>query len=203
MQEFTELLEIANKLNSPGGCPWDLVQTFDSLKPYVIEEAHEVVEAVEKGDIEEIKSELGDLLYTVIFYAKVAERDKLFTLAEILSHVSKKLVHRHPHVFGDLQINTLDELEANWDKLKQKETLHQERSNALDGIPKSMPALMKGKKMLKRIKKSDPAFFATLQQEAKEDPLLHAVFIAIEKDFDAEEALRNKLYVIEERFRGR
>ena len=103
MKAFDELLDVARTLNGEKGCPWDIKQTFFSLQPYVIEEAHELVEAVDRGDDQEIVEELGDLLYTVVFYAKVAEREKRFTMEDILNCEKEKLIRRHPHVFGEVE----------------------------------------------------------------------------------------------------
>ena len=103
MEAFDKLLDVAKTLNGPDGCPWDHTQTFESLKKYVLEEAHEVMEAVDEKDNAHLIEELGDLLYTVVFYAMIAEKESLFTIDEIINHVKDKLVRRHPHVFGDKQ----------------------------------------------------------------------------------------------------
>src|SRR3989339_1148864 len=120
MKQFDELWDVATRLNSSEGCPWDLKQTFISLQPYVLEEAHEVVEAVDRGMDKEIVEELGDLLYTVLFYAKVAEKEGRFSIEEILKTVKEKLIRRHPHVFENLKVETEEEVVRNWEKIKKE-----------------------------------------------------------------------------------
>jgi len=193
MKEFDELIEIANRLNGPGGCPWDHKQTFDSLRPYVLEEAHEVLDAVEEGSDSDLLEELGDLLYVVIFYAKVAERDKRFTLEEILNTIREKLIRRHPHVFGAKKAENIDEVISNWNAIKKEEK--PSRTSALDGIPLNLPALMRAQKIAGRLKKAGYPL-------AVEGPL-GKIFAAIEEiDGDAEAALRAHLKAIEKEFRS-
>src|ERR1700720_2855460 len=121
MEQFDELLHVAEKLLSPEGCPWDLKQTFQSLQPYVLEEAHEVIEAVDLDDDQKIVEELGDLLYTIIFYGKLAEKTRRFSMEQIVSTVKEKLIRRHPHVFGDVNVENVDEVVSNWEKIKKQE----------------------------------------------------------------------------------
>lgn len=149
MQAFDDLLAVAEKLHGPEGCPWDHKQTFFSLQPYVLEEAHEVVEAVDGGDDGEIVEELGDLLYTVIFYAKLAEKQKRFSMKEILEAVTEKLVRRHPHVFGDVKTKNEEEIIKNWQAIKQTEKGKKDRKSPLDGIPEELPSLSRLQKMVK------------------------------------------------------
>ena len=141
MKNFDELLEVASILNGPGGCAWDQKQTFQTLQQYVLEEAHEVLEAVDHDDDHKIVEELGDLLYTIVFYAKVAQRTGRFTMEEIIDGVKEKLVRRHPHVFGDLKIETEEELEKNWDRIKSQEEGKKMRSHPLEGVPSTMPVI--------------------------------------------------------------
>ncbi len=121
MQQFDALVAVAERLLGPEGCPWDHKQTFESLKAYILEESQEVVEAVDSGVAKDMAEELGDLLYVILFYAKLGERDQRFSLADILDTVREKLVRRHPHVFGDVKAETLEEIEANWKRIKQEE----------------------------------------------------------------------------------
>lgn len=151
MESFKELVEISDILNSPKGCPWDLKQTFASLRPFILEEAHEVLEAVDKEDEAEIIEELGDLFYTVIFYAKVAEREKRFSLKDIIEGLKAKLIRRHPHVFGKEKAESMEDVVRTWNRVKSEEK--KDRKSALDGIPKTLPSLQKAQKILKKIEK--------------------------------------------------
>lgn len=148
MKEFDELLEVASILNSPSGCPWDLKQTFSSLKPFILEEAHEVIEAVDRNNTDEIIEELGDLLYTVIFYAKVAQKEGRFSIEHVLDSVRNKLIRRHPHVFSSLKLESEEEVIKNWDLIK-KEKEGKMKISALEGVPAQLPALAKAQKMVK------------------------------------------------------
>ncbi|WP_449416642.1 nucleoside triphosphate pyrophosphohydrolase [Phormidium nigroviride] len=117
-----ELIEVVAKLRSPnGGCPWDLAQTPESLTPYVIEEAYEVVDAIRSGDPKAIAEELGDLLLQVILQAQIASESNQFSLTEIANGITEKLIRRHPHVFGDVQVNSVDEVHQNWEQIKATE----------------------------------------------------------------------------------
>jgi len=152
MKEFASLLEVATVLNSPEGCPWDLEQTFASLRPYVLEEAHEVLEAVDTDDDQQMIEELGDLFYTVIFYAKVAERENRFSIKEILEQLRAKLIRRHPHVFGEEKAKSMEEVIQKWERVKDGENASKGRKSALDGIPITLPSLQKAQKLMGRIK---------------------------------------------------
>lgn len=117
-----QLIEVVAKLRSPdGGCPWDLAQTPESLTPYVIEEAYEVVDAIRSGDRKAIAEELGDLLLQVVLQAQIASESNQFSLTEIANGITEKLIRRHPHVFGDVQVNSVDEVHQNWEQIKATE----------------------------------------------------------------------------------
>lgn len=196
MKAFDELLEVARRLNGKDGCPWDIKQTFFSLQPYVIEEAHELIEAVDGGNNQDILEELGDLLYTVVFYAKVAEREKLFTMEEILDCVKEKLIRRHPHIFGDVKADTSEEVVKNWDEIKKAESGKTHRKTPLDGIPDNLPLLSKAQKMLQVFKKEG---FVNLKEveEKKETEIADAFFSLLKtaerSGIDLESALRRKV----------
>ena len=104
MKQFDELISVAEKLLSPEGCPWDLKQTFTTLQPYVLEEAHEVIEAVDLNDDSKILEELGDLLYVIVFYGKLGEKQGRFSLKDIIDTIKEKLIRRHPHIYGDVKV---------------------------------------------------------------------------------------------------
>ncbi len=142
-----ELIDIVAKLRSPdGGCPWDLAQTPQTLTPYVIEEAYEVVDAINSGDRQAIASELGDLLLQVVLQAQIASEDKQFSLLEVAQSISQKLIRRHPHVFGDVSVQNVDEVRQNWEQIKaaeKGESLEtQKLSHKLSRYQRQLPPLM-------------------------------------------------------------
>ncbi len=196
MKAFDELLEVATRLNSPDGCPWDLKQTFFSLQPYVLEEAHELIEAVDGQKDEEIVEELGDLLYTVIFYAKIAEKEGRFRMEEIINAVKEKLIRRHPHVFGSGSAKTEEEVISAWHKIKQEEVGKQYRKSALDGVPDSLPSIAKAQKMIKvffRKKFMEQPSIEDLSEEEVGRRLWDVLLQAESSGVDAESALRRTL----------
>ncbi len=139
-KNFLELVEIIRRLRAPGGCPWDREQTPKTLKPYVIEEAYEVVEAIDGEDPSEICEELGDLLLQVVLQAQIASEAGQFNIDKVVEGISKKLVHRHPHVFADGDAKNTDEVLTNWEKLKKEE---KQKRGLFDGLPKSLPMLQR------------------------------------------------------------
>lgn len=145
-RQLTELIEIMEKLLSPEGCPWDRAQTPRSLAPHAIEEAHELVEALEREDVEGIKEELGDLLLQVIFHSALAQRRNQFTLEDVLEGICKKLVSRHTHVFGDVKAKTAEDALINWTAMKNKEKSRRPKEGRL-GVPLSLPALQRAQKI--------------------------------------------------------
>src|ERR1700733_8778138 len=114
-ERFERAVAIMERLRAPGGCPWDREQTFDSIKPYTLEEAYEVIEAIDNRDWDELPGELGDLLLQILFYAQMAKEEQRFTIDDVLETLSTKLVNRHPHVFGDVEANTSAEVLRNWE----------------------------------------------------------------------------------------
>jgi XTP/dITP diphosphohydrolase len=184
-----------DRLRSPGGCPWDAEQTHLSLVPYLLEETHELIEAIEGGaDRAHLTEELGDLLLQVVFHARMAQDDAEapFTIDDVAAGIVAKLVRRHPHVFGDVSVSGPDEVVANWEQIKAAE---KQRTGVFDGIPASLPALARAQKMLDRLgPDADPA---RLGPVADGDPiataLLDAVHQAREAGVDAEAALRRAL----------
>ncbi|MBI4126974.1 MAG: nucleoside triphosphate pyrophosphohydrolase [Deltaproteobacteria bacterium] len=139
---FERLVEIMAKLRGPCGCPWDREQNYTSIVSHTLEEAHEVAEAIDRGDLDGLREELGDLLLQIVFYAQMASEEKRFTIDDVINGICDKIVHRHPHVFGDLKVTGTDEVLKNWEALKQKEGGTQKKS-VLGGIPKALPALLK------------------------------------------------------------
>lgn len=141
-QLFQSLVEIVAKLRGPQGCPWDKEQTARSLTPFILEEAFELVEAIEGGRREEIIDELGDFLFQVVLQAQVAKDEGAFTIDEVVRHLAEKMVRRHPHVFGDQSWATSDEVLANWDALKEKE-----KKRKIFNYPRNLPALQAAHKI--------------------------------------------------------
>ena len=146
------------RLREPGGCPWDREQTFDSIKPYTIEETYEVLEAIDNRDWDELPGELGDLLLQVLFYSQMAQDEQRFSINDVLDRLSTKLVNRHPHVFGDVMAKTSAEVLRNWDAIKAEEkqkrrpaTLQPEKpESVLGGVSSAMPALLEAHKLSAR-----------------------------------------------------
>lgn len=144
-QSLLEFLRIIAKLRDPnGGCPWDLKQTFETLRALLVDEAYEVMDAVEAGP-EAIREELGDLLSLVALYAQIGEEQGMFTFSSILDGISSKLVRRHPHVFGDVKVSGTEEVLKNWEAIKAQERAAEpeKKKGLLDGLPRSMPSLAK------------------------------------------------------------
>ncbi|MBI1894723.1 MAG: nucleoside triphosphate pyrophosphohydrolase [Candidatus Rokubacteria bacterium] len=140
---FEKLLTVMERLRGEGGCPWDREQTRQSLTPFLIEEAHEVVEAIETGSAAGLMEELGDLLFQVVFHAQLAQERGEFTMSDLLAALIDKMVRRHPHVFGDATVTTATEALAQWEHLKQSERKTEATRSLLDGIPQSLPALLR------------------------------------------------------------
>lgn len=139
------------KLRAPDGCPWDREQTFDSIKKYTLEETYEVIDAIDERDWPALCEELGDLLLQPVFYAQMASEQGLFDVAQSLRAINEKLIRRHPHIFGDAQASTAEEVLDQWNKIKATEK--PERKGILDGIPNSMPALSQAREISKRAAK--------------------------------------------------
>lgn len=147
--KFAELIAIMKRLRGPGGCPWDAEQTHESLMRYLLEETYEVIEAVEAKSPEHLKEELGDLLLQPVFHAAIAEEAGSFTISDIISTLCDKLIRRHPHVFGDLQIADSAAQVENWEQIKKTEK-GVERLSALSGVPPHLPALLKAQKITEK-----------------------------------------------------
>ncbi len=146
-----ELVDVVRRLREPGGCPWDREQTHASLTPYVIEEAHEVVEAIGEDDPRRLAEELGDLLLQVLLHARIAEEAGSFDLQDVARRLSDKLVRRHPHVFGDAVASTADEVTQRWERIKAEERAEKgEAAGILAGVPKSLPGLLKAQRLTEK-----------------------------------------------------
>ena len=143
------LAEIAARLRAENGCAWDREQTYQSLKPYLIEEAYELYDAIESGDIKDMKEELGDLLYQVYAHAQIASEENQFTIDDVAHGIADKLIYRHPHVFGDDTVTDAQEVIERWEIIKKKEKSH--RESILDGVPAHLPALLKAYRVQQKV----------------------------------------------------
>jgi uncharacterized protein YabN with tetrapyrrole methylase and pyrophosphatase domain len=153
---INDLLKVMVKLRSPKGCPWDREQSHLTLRRHAIEEVYELIDAIEAGDDHEMAEELGDLLLQVVFHAQMAKERGAFDFEKVVRTLVDKLIRRHPHVFGTTKVKDVDEVWANWEKIKKAEkhgTKHA-RHSALDGIPKHLPALLRAEKLLKKADKA-------------------------------------------------
>jgi MazG family protein len=160
-ERFERAVSIMARLRAPGGCPWDREQTFDTIKPYTLEETYEVLEAIDTRDWQELTGELGDLLLQVLFYAEMAAEERHFTIDDVLDRLSNKLVDRHPHVFGDVKAETAGEVLRNWQALKAEEKKKRAEAgesaknghpeSVLHGVSSAMPALMEAYKISSRV----------------------------------------------------
>jgi XTP/dITP diphosphohydrolase len=210
MNKLQELIETAKTLRAPGGCPWDAEQTHQSLTKYLIEEAYELVEAIESGDREEIIEELGDVLYQVIFHADLAQSGSLgepFDIQTVAEVSDKKMRGRHPHVFGSpeeqekFRASTGAEVMQNWDSHKKKEK--PERESVLDGIPKSLPALALADKVIGKAEKlgvleSGAKSAFDFKSESELGGLLLALVLSARvQGLDAERSLRETVRELE------
>ena len=151
-----DLLKVMARLRSPTGCPWDREQDHESLRFHAVEEVYELMDAIEAGDDHEMREELGDLLLQIVFHCQLAKERGAFDIVQVARHITEKLIRRHPHVFGETKVKNVDEVWANWEKIKRAEKTgtHRERVSALDGIPKHLPALLRAEKLLKKAHKA-------------------------------------------------
>ena len=202
------LIEIIEILRSENGCKWDREQTHATLRRNMLEEAYEAVDAIDDNDAKHLKEELGDVLLQVVLHSQIAKEEKTFDIEDVAKGISDKLVHRHPHVFGDVKVSSTDEILDNWEKLKKEETPH--RTSIMDGISKSQAALMTAQKISKKavgvgfewpnedslydcVYSEIKEFKEAKTQEEKEDELGDILFAVVNlarwNKIDAEQAL--------------
>lgn len=181
-RDIARLIDIMTALRTPGtGCPWDLQQNFGTIAPYTIEEAYEVADAIARNDIDDLRDELGDLLLQVVFHARMAQEQAAFDFGDVVDSITRKLIRRHPHVFGDVRGLSPDEVKGLWDKIKADEKAErrangktESETGALAGIPAGLPALMRALKLQQKAGKvgfdwNDPlAVLAKIREETKE-----------------------------------
>jgi tetrapyrrole methylase family protein/MazG family protein len=216
---FSTLKEVIDRLRSPGGCPWDRKQTHDSLKPYLVEECYEVLQALEKGTPDKLCEELGDLLLQIMLHARIADEQNEFDIGDVYRKITDKLIRRHPHVFGGQTVQDVQEVEMTWESLKQEE--RHEGESLLSGVPVEMPALTYSQSVQRRVasvgfdwNKADEVIDKLVEEvdefrrapskdeKAREfgDLLFTLVNIARKMDIDAEMALRGANRRFYERF---
>ena len=149
-----DLMEIVRVLRHPGGCPWDQEQTHQSIRRNFLEETYEVAEAIDREDLDGLKEELGDVLLQVFFHTSIEEDAGRFTLDDVADGVCKKLIYRHPHVFGDVTVDSTDQVLSNWEELKKKEKHQDTQADAVDAVARTLPALWRAEKMKKKAAKA-------------------------------------------------
>ncbi|QZA58896.1 MazG nucleotide pyrophosphohydrolase domain [Candidatus Rhabdochlamydia porcellionis] len=201
MEEFMNLIETIDKLFNH--CGWSCRQTLKSLQPYLLEEVHEAIEAIDRDSDEQIMEELGDMLYTLLFCAKIAEKDKRFDLTHILSNINKKLIRRHPHVFDNVKVHSVEEIAENWQKIKKRES-----KGVLSGISENLPSLARAQKILHRLKTNGfPELRSELlplhTEEQIANSLIAILMTADSNGVDVEGALRRKLTHLQRQFENR
>lgn len=222
---FQRLLEIMSRLRGPGGCPWDREQTRTSLKPFLIEEAYEVLEAIESGEPSALEEELGDLLFQVIFHAQLASERGEFAMADVLRRLADKMTSRHPHVFGDAQVGTPGEALTQWEAIKQREALESGAPRSvIDGVPRALPSLIRAQRITSKAARVNfdwpdaRAAWTKVEEECREaaaalraddparvqeelgDVLFSVVNVARLASVDAEEALQGAIEKFRRRF---
>ena len=195
-----DLLKIMARLRAPNGCPWDRQQDHRSLRWHAVEEVYELLDAIEAGDDHELEEELGDLLLQVVFHCQLAKERRAFGFEQVARHIADKLIRRHPHVFGKVRVKDVDQVWANWEKIKRAEkhgTRHA-RPSALDGIPKHLPALLRAEKLVKKARRAKLAAEALPNRPLTRARLAKELFdlaqYAQGKGWSAEELLRGETH---------
>ena len=153
LNSLSKLIKITDTLMGEDGCPWDKVQTRESLKPYLVEETYEVLDALDANDPEKIKDELGDLLYQILFHSKISSLKGEFDFRDVIDNLSEKMVRRHPHVFKEGELNTPDQVVKQWEEIKRNEKNQANQKSILDNIPKNLPSLLRAQKLQKKAAK--------------------------------------------------
>lgn len=203
-----QLIAVLEYLRAPGGCAWDAEQTHESLVQYLVEESHELIEAIEHGSREDMLEELGDVLYQVLFHADIAaaSAEHPFTIEDVAAATTAKMVGRHPHVFGDVVADTAEDVAANWETWKRQQK--PARTSVLDGVPAGLPALARAEKVLGRAHGVSAEIAVDESEQALEDEaelghrLLSLVAAGRAQGLDAERALRAAVRDLESRIRA-
>lgn len=151
--DIEKLISLMERLRAPSGCPWDKEQTLESLVPFIIEEAYEVISAIDSGESQNLKEELGDLLFQVVFATQITKEADKFDLADVVDNTHVKMVRRHPHVFGDKKAETSEEVLKHWAEIKKEEKKHEKKEGYLGGVPEVLPALLRAHKITQKAAK--------------------------------------------------
>ncbi len=191
-KDFYEFCDIIEKLRSPGGCPWDREQTHKSLKKHLIEEAYEAADAIEDGDCNAIADELGDVLLQIVMHAQIGKEEGTFDINDVTDLVSRKMIERHPHVFGDVSVKNSEEVLDNWEEIKKAQRGQKTVYEAMESVTKSLPALSRTQKIIGKAVKGN--LYKTKEETAvNEDELGQKLFelcaLAYNSGIDAEESL--------------
>lgn len=196
--DISDLIRIMRILRAPDGCPWDRVQTHESIRQNFIEETYEAVEAIDKGDSPLLKEELGDVLMQVIFHSLMEEEAGRFDFNDVCNDVCQKLIIRHPHVFGNIEADTPEEVLKNWDAIKMQTKSQKSTADSVDDVARSLPALMRAQKVQKRSAKSGMDFRSAEEAAQKVPEEQHELFTAIESGDKAkiEEELGDLLFSV-------
>lgn len=225
--QFERLLDIMRRLREPDGCPWDREQTRVSLKPFLVEETYEVLEAIESGEVGALQEELGDLLLQVVFHAQIAVEHGEFDMSAVLARLIDKMVSRHPHVFGEARVGTSGEALAQWEAIKQREAHDAgRRRSVIDGVPRALPSLLRAQRITSKAARVNfdwpdaRAAWSKVEEECREaaaalaggdraqlqdelgDVLFSLVNVARLASIDAEEALHGSIEKFRRRFSG-
>lgn len=188
-----DLIRITALLRAPGGCPWDREQTHQSVRKCVIEEAYEVAEAIDMASDAMLKEELGDLLFQAVFHAQIAQEAGRFTMEDVISDVAKKMVERHPHVFGEVIATDTESALSTWDSAKRKEKQHKDTAQAMNAVARTLPALMRAQKLIHKSADAMPVEAAPCQNETELAEALFALCAAADRlGVDAEQILDAK-----------
>lgn len=191
MKEFDDLIDVSDTLMGPNGCPWDHEQTLQSLQPYILEEAHEILEAIDNQKVEDIVEELGDLFYIIIFAAKIGEKENEFTLKQLIVQLKDKMIRRHPHVFSDTKCDTLEEIEKAWADVKKGE-----KKAGKNFLPPSMPLILKAQKVIRKcIKKNIP--LPLEKPEGIAQKFISLIYEAEKQKLDCEGEIRREISKLE------
>jgi tetrapyrrole methylase family protein/MazG family protein len=207
MEEFEALLKTTDYLLGPQGCPWDRTQTMHSIRACIIEEACELVDAIDLENNDHIREELGDLLFVALFLCRLAEKEKRSTLSAVLKELNEKLIRRHPHVFEGIPLKNGEQPLDRWNAIKNKEKGKEHRKSALDSIPKGLPALARAHKFFEKANQTSfkptmaPPPIAFQNEEELGELLCEIAEQARSQGLEAEHALRKKLSALEQDFR--
>lgn len=203
---INDLLRIMADLRSEQGCPWDREQDHESLKFHAVEEVYELMDAIEAGDDHEMREELGDLLLQVVFHAQLAKERGVFDFESVAREMVEKLLRRHPHVFGNSDAKTVDQVWAQWDQIKrgEKQGTVRERHSALDGVPRHLPSLMRAEKLVKKARKAK--LIAGLEKKKMSrnevgERLFELASYAQSQGWSAEDLLRGRISKVEREWR--